>query len=166
MPEFKTELSVKSLDKLLSNVRGYGQKVKQSSNKMVELLAQEGQAEIQRNIDDISDKDGNVLAQAGAFTFGSSGFVYLYGDQAAFLEYGTGYEGKTSPHPMSQEAGWEYLSGSTIRETADGKYVWKYRMSGGSQWRYTHGIPAQMPVLKAATRIRAMLPGLVKEAIR
>lgn len=166
MPTYKANLSVSGLQKLLNQVRGYQKKVEEAPAKIVQSLAQMGEQEIDRNIDGIADKDGNVLATAGSYSFGNTGFAYIQGDQAAYLEYGTGYRGALSPHPGADDAGWDYGSGSTITETSDGRLMWRYRMSGTGQWRFTEGIPAQMPVLNAAQTIRRKIPTVAKEALK
>lgn len=166
MPTYKANLSVSSLQKLLNEVREYQNKVEAAPAKIVQSLAKMGEQEIDRNIDGIADKDGNVLATAGSYSFGDTGFAYMQGDQAAYLEYGTGYQGKLSPHPLASDAGWEYGSGSTIILTASGKVMWRYRMSGTGQWKFTEGIPAQMPVLSAARSVRKKIPSAAKEALK
>lgn len=166
MPVYKSDLSVSGLEKLLSDVRAYRHKVEEAPAKIVCSLARMGEQEINRNIDGITDKDGNVLATAGSFSFGNSGFAFMQGDQAPYLEFGTGYRGLLSPHPDAQEAGWEYGSGPTIKRTSSGKMMWRYRVSGTGQFRFTEGIPAQMPVLKASQQIRKKIPSVAKEALK
>lgn len=166
MPTYKAELSVSSLQKLLNEVREYQRKVEEAPAKIVQSLTKMGEQEIDRNIDGIADKDGNVLATAGSYSFGNTGFAFMKGEQAAYLEYGTGYKGKFSPHPNAQEAGWEYGVGSTIMRTSTGKMMWRYRMSGTGQWKFTEGIPAQLPVLRAAQKIRSKIPDVAKEVLK
>lgn len=165
MPTYKSDLSVSGLEKLLADVRAYQHKVEEAPAKIVQSLAKMGEQEIDRNIDGIEDKDGNVLATAGSYSFGNTGFAFMRGEQAAYLEYGTGYKGKFSPHPNAQEAGWEYGVGSTIMRTSEGKMMWRYRGSGAGQWKFTEGIPAQLPVLRAAQKIRSKIPDVAKEAL-
>lgn len=166
MPTYKADLSVSSLKRLLANVREYQKKVEEAPQKLVRSLAEYGEREIDRNIDGITDKDGNVLATAGRYAFDDTGFAYMEGEQSAYLEFGTGFKGKLSPHPGASDAGWEYGVGPTIRETSSGKKMWRYRLSGTGQYRFTEGIPAQMPVLNATNSIRKRIPSAAKEALK
>lgn len=166
MPTYKSDLSVSGLEKLLADVRAYQRKVEEAPAKIVQSLARLGEQEIDRNIDGITDKDGNVLATAGSYAFGNTGFAYMTGEQAPYLEFGTGFKGQLSPHPGAQEAGWEYGVGPTITQTASGKMMWRYLMSGTGQWKFTEGIPAQLPVLRAAQQIRGKIPDIAKEALK
>lgn len=166
MPTYKADLSVSSLERLLTNVREYQKKVEATPQELVRSLAEYGEHEIDRNIDGITDKDGNVLATAGSYAFGNTGFAYMEGEQSAYLEFGTGFQGQFSPHPGASEAGWEYGVGATIRETASGKKMWRYRLTGTGQYRFTEGIPAQMPVLSAAKSIRKRISSAAKEALK
>lgn len=62
---------------------------------------------------------------------------------AVFVEFGTGIVGKTSPYPYELPDGvsWEYASGKTIRQLADGRYGWFYQRDG--KWYFTEGMPSR-----------------------
>lgn len=162
MPKFKANLSVSSLDKLLSELREYQKKIEQAPARIVENLADFGENQIQRGIQSIIDRDGNYLAKAGSYVFGGAGLAYMEGDQAAYLEYGTGVVGKNSPHPQANEAGWQYNTGKTINpKTGD----WSYWDSVKGKYIHTKGIPAQMPVFNAALEMRKQVVKAAKEAL-
>ena len=162
MPTYKADLSVSSLDELLRSVNAYKTKLEAAPVKIVSELAEIGRNEIQANINGITDKDGNRLATAGEFTFGDTGFAYMEGEQGQFLEYGTGVQGQSSPHPQASKAGWNYNSGKTIH--AKGR--WAYWDPVRHQHIWTNGIPAQMPVLRAALTMRRRLREVAKGALK
>lgn len=151
-----------SLDALLDSLKAYQEKVEEAPRKIVETLADYGKEQIAQGINGIRDKDGNYLAAADSYVYGDTGFAYMEGEQAAYLEYGTGVFGQSSPHPKANEAGWQYNSGPTISSTGD----WSYWDSIKSQYVHTKGIPAQMPVLKAANAIKQKEIDAAKEALK
>lgn len=62
---------------------------------------------------------------------------------AVFVEFGTGIVGKSSPYPYELPDGvtWQYASGKTIRQLADGRYGWFYQRDG--KWYFTEGMPSR-----------------------
>jgi len=162
MPTYKADLSVSSLDELLRSVNAYKTKLEAAPVKIVSELAEIGQNEIQANINGITDKDGNYLAVAGEFTFGGTGFAFMQGEQAGFLEYGTGVQGQSSPHPQASQAGWNYNSGKTIHVKTGS---WAYWDPARGRHVWTNGIPAQMPVLRAALAMRRKIREVAKGAL-
>ena len=166
MPILKAELSAESLAALIRDVRAYKQTVRAAPKRIIDSLVTHGVAQIEANIHDIQDKDGNDLATAGHTAFGENAAVFLQGEQAAFLEYGTGEGGAASPHPQASAAGWDYASGETIRTTKDGRRMWRYRQKGTGRFRTTFGIPAGRVVLKTAATLRDATARAAKEALQ
>lgn len=167
MPTYTADLSVASLDKLLSDVKDYKAKVEAAPAKITERLAEIGAEAIQQNISGITDPDGNAPGTVGMQVEGSSAKVFEKGDQIAFLEYGTGEQGATSPHPKAAEAGRKYNVGPYIHKMKNGKMMWHYRDKlRGGHWRTTNGIPAQKQVLKAALTMRDNIVPVAKEALK
>lgn len=162
MPKLKASLSASSLDALLTDLKAYQQKVEAAPHKIVETLVDYGKEQIAQGIGSIRDKDGNYLATAGSYMFGDGGVAYMEGEQAAYLEYGTGVKGQSSPHPQANQVGWQYNSGPTISSTGD----WSYWDPVKGHYVHTKGIPAQMPVLKAANAIRQKEIEAAKEALK
>lgn len=162
MPRLKARLSVSSLDGLLKQLDEYKARLRAAPKRITENLVEFGENQIAQGIEGIRDKDGNYLAKAGSYMFGDSGLAYMEGEQAAFLEYGTGVTGLNSPHPQADEAGWQYNTGETINPaTGD----WSYWDPVKGKYVHTKGIPAQMPVLRAAQEMRNKLPELAREAL-
>lgn len=157
MHRLSAELSVSSLKNLLKELSAYREKIRQAPKKLNALLMDTGEESINRTVSGIRDPIGNrpgKVSKEEETSHGlSSGTLSYSGPQVAYIEYGVGIEGKSSPHPKSGEADWKYASGKKIRLSG----YWSYydRMKG--KWRSTKGIPAQMPVLKAAEAMRSQL---------
>lgn len=166
MPTFQADLSVASLDKLLSNVKDYKAKVEAVPAKITEQLAKIGAEAIQQNVAGITDLDGNAPGTVGTQIDGNSAKVFERGGQVAFLEYGTGEQGAASPHPKAAEAGRKYNVGSHIRKMKNGKMMWHYYDRLRGHWRTTNGIPAQKQVLRAALTMRDNIVPVAKEALK
>lgn len=166
MPTFTADLSVSSLDKLLSDVKDYKAKVETAPDKITEQLAKIGAEAIQQNVAGITDPDGNAPGTVGMQIEGSSAKVFEKGPQIAFLEYGTGEQGAAKKHPKYAAAGWKYGSGKNIRRMKNGKMMWHYFDNLRGHWRTTNGIPAQKQVLRAAITMRDNIVPVAKEALK
>lgn len=166
MPTFRADLSVASLDKLLSDVKDYKAKLETAPAKITERLAEIGTDAIQQNIAGITDPDGNAPGTVGMQVEGGSAKVFEQGNQIAFLEYGTGEQGADSPHPIAVKAGWKYGSGKNIRRMKNGKMMWHYFDKLRGHWRTTDGIPAQKQVLRAVLTMRDNIVPVAKEALK
>lgn len=166
MPTLQADLSVASIDKLLTDVKNYKAKVEAAPAVITERLAEIGADAIQQNISGITDLDGNAPGKVGAEVDGGSAKVFQQGKQIAFLEFGTGEQGANSPHPKYTVAGWHYGSGPNIRKMKNGKMMWRYFDRLRGHWRITDGIPAQKQVFNAALTMRDSLPEVAKEALK
>ncbi|WP_312694115.1 hypothetical protein [Caproiciproducens sp.] len=166
MPTFTADLSVASLDKLLSDVKSYRDKVNAAPEKITARLAEIGADAIRKNIAGITDPDGNAPGTVSADISGSHATVSQSGDQIAFLEYGTGEQGEASKHPEYQTAGWRYGSGKNIRKMKNGKMMWHYYDRLRGHWRITDGLPAQKQVFRAALTMRDNIVPVAKEALK
>lgn len=168
MPKFKAQLSVESIQELIDKVQEYKNKVDALEVNATEKVTSRVSNEIERNLFAVTDKDGNVDAKAGEFTFGNTGFAYLSGSQAAYIEFGTGPKGAESPHPQAGENVWKYgTSGDgRIFTTKDGRIGWLYKDKTTGRWKFTEGIAAQEVVLKASESVKREIPKIVKELLK
>ena len=165
MPKFKVNLSVNSLDNLLSSLKEYRDKVSSLPSVIVDTMTNRAEQKIEEKLNTVTDKDGNVDARAGSYQFGNSGFAFLEGSQAGYLEFGTGVMGEQNSHPLAAENGWEYGSGEKIFTTKDGKIGWVYRESGTGKWIFTEGIAAQRIVYDTAQEISKEAEEVAKGAM-
>ena len=159
MPVFRAKLS--DIDNLIKELEAYKQKLVAAPEKIVTELAEVGRKEIESNINTITDVDGNYLAAPGKSVDGNTATAFMTGSQASFLEFGTGINGQSSPHPDASQHGWEYNTGATIKNNR-----WRYYDPFLDKYVSTSGIPAQMPVLKAANEVRAQAITVAKEALK
>jgi hypothetical protein len=166
MPTYRADLSVASLDKLLSDVKDYQKKIDSAPAKITEQLAEIGAEAITQNISGITNPDGNAPGTVGMQIEGGIAKVFQQGKQIAFLEYGTGEQGAGSPHPVAVKAGWKYGSGKNIRKMKNGKMMWRYYDRLKGHYRITDGIPAQKQVFKAALTMRDSIVEVAKGALK
>ena len=89
--------------------------------------------------------------------------VVANSDHAVFVEFGTGIVGKESPYPypFPQDVSWQYASGKTIRQLADGRYGWFYERDG--QWYFTEGMPSRPFMYMAGQDLMKQVTQIVKE---
>lgn len=165
MKKFRAELSASSLDNLLKELTQYQTRVKNLETELPYELAKKAEEYITVELNNITDKDGNIDAAPGSYAYGNSAFAYLGGSQASYIEFGTGVSGRNSPHPLAEDVGWDYLSGTRIFQTKSGKIGWIYRSPLTGQYRFTEGIPAGMPVFKAAEKIKSEVYETSKEIL-
>lgn len=88
-------------------------------------------------------------------------------DHAMFVEFGTGIVGKQSPYPGRLPDGvtWNYASGKTIRQLADGRYGWFYQDDDG-QWWFTEGMPSRPFMYYTSLELKKLVVKTVKEIFR
>ncbi len=142
-------LSQSSIKKLQRDLEKYRDSLKYKARILAETLADRG-VEIARV--QIADLDAiftgeliqsihseYVTSQKGGAIF----VVVADSSHAVFVEFGTGVVGKESPYPYEFPEGvsWQYASGKTIRQLADGRYGWFYQKNG--QWYFTEGMPSR-----------------------
>ena len=163
MRNLKAELSSSSLDNLIKELEDYKSKIKSVENNLPQRLADKAADYITENVNAITEKDGNIRANSGSYGIGNEALAYLEGEQAAYLEYGTGTVGANNSHPLASEVGWDYASGERIFTTKDGRTGWIYQDKSTGQYHFTEGIPANMPVLNAAAQIKLEVDKTAKE---
>lgn len=153
MPIYKSDLSVSGIDALLENIENYSKNIDKLRQELPGILAKKAEESISENISAVTDKDGNEDVHSGSEASPGKATAFMHGSQAAYLEYGTGINGESYPHPLSAEAAWAYNSGAKIRTLADGTPGWMWFDSSGER-HFTHGIEAQKCVFNAAVQIR------------
>lgn len=166
MPDFSADLSVSSLEKLLSDVKSYRDKINAAPEKITARLAEIGAQAINDNIAGITDPDGNALGTVSVEINDTHAIVSHTGEQVAYLEYGTGSKGAAAPHEKSGEANWQYNSGERIKRMKNGKLMWRYYDKLKGHYRITNGLSAQRQTLLAAIKMRDSISKVAKEALK
>lgn len=143
-------LSQKSIQDAISQIKAYQNDLAYKCQLLAEKLAERG-VEIARlqlaDLDAIFTTEliSSVHAEYKGSVKGGGIWAVVAGtDHAMFVEFGTGIVGKRSPYPGNLPDGidWQYASGKTIRQLADGRYGWFYKDDDG-QWWFTEGMPSR-----------------------
>lgn len=82
---------------------------------------------------------------------------------AVYVEFGTGIVGRASPYPTEFPDGvtWQYASGKTIRQLADGRYGWFYQRDG--KWYFTEGMPSRPFMYGTSLELQNQVVKVAKE---
>jgi hypothetical protein len=94
----------------------------------------------------------------------NAGFVRVTSDHVAFVEFGTGVKGQTSPHKNGEYlslAAWQYATGAKIFTTKEGKVGWIYPTKDGG-FRFTEGMKARPFMYETALELEREFPRIVK----
>ena len=163
-------LSKSSIENAIKQLRAYQNDLTYKCQLLAEKLAENG-VEIARvqiaDLDAIftSELLSSIHAEYKGSTKGGSVWSVVAGtDHAMFVEFGTGIVGKQSPYPGELPGGvsWEYASGKTIRQLADGRYGWFYKDDDG-QWWFTEGMPSRPFMYYTSIQLRDIVLKTAKE---
>jgi hypothetical protein len=95
----------------------------------------------------------------------NAGFVKVSSDHVAFVEFGTGVVGRTSPHRNGEylsKAAWSYASGAKIFTTKNGRVGWIYPTDDGG-FRFTEGMQSRPFMYETALALQREFPRIAKE---
>lgn len=163
-------LSKSSIENAIKQLRAYQNDLTYKCQLLAEKLAENG-VEIARvqiaDLDAIftSELLSSIHAEYKGSTKGGSIWSVVAGtDHSMFVEFGTGIVGKQSPYPgeLPDGVSWEYASGKTIRQLADGRYGWFYKDDDG-QWWFTEGMPSRPFMYYTSIQLREIVVKTAKE---
>lgn len=166
MPVYDMPLSVAGIDAVIRELESFRDRLNDASERVVRELAHDAENDMSARLSSVADPDGNVDARVQSNVSGNEATVSLTGSQAAFLEFGTGVVGRTSPHEMAGRVGWNYASGAKIRSFKNGRIGWVYFDQSRRHYRVTSGIAAQNIVIGASATTRTMIARRIREALR
>ena len=168
---FKTDLSRSGIADLRKQLVDYKNNVlQQKVDLLAKRLAEKGVAIAQTNIatyDAIFTGEliSSIEARYGGSTKGSAVF-YVVADSrhAVFVEFGTGQLGLEGsyPYPFPEGVEWNYNTGKTIFEIADGQYGWFYPAEDG-KWYFTQGMPSRPFMYETAVELMTEIAKTAKE---
>lgn len=95
----------------------------------------------------------------------NTGFVRVTSDHVAFVEFGTGVKGQSSPHKNAEylsKAAWQYATGPKIFTTKDGRVGWIYPTDDG-EFRFTEGMASRPFMYETALELQREFPKIAKE---
>ena len=163
-------LSKSSIENAIKQLRAYQNDLTYKCQLLAEKLVEKG-VEIARvqiaDLDAIftSELLSSIHAEYNGSTKGGGVWSVVAGtDHAMFVEFGTGIVGKQSPYPgeLPDGVSWEYASGKTIRQLADGRYGWFYKDDDG-QWWFTEGMPSRPFMYYTSIQLREIVVKTAKE---
>lgn len=162
----KMELSHKSIQDTIKQLRAYQKSLVSKNEEFVRRLAELGIPVIDENIASAqgdSDKSHNTYIRINNFGGYSQATLVCEGKSLAFIEFGAGIHyntpASTSPHPKGQEFGYtigSYGQGNGKNES------WVYFADSG-EWVRSYGTEATMPVYKASVEIMQSIREIAKE---
>lgn len=162
----KMELSHKSIQDAIKQLREYQNGLKSKNELFVKRLSELGIPVIDQNIavaQGDSDKNHNTYIKINSFGDYAQATLVCEGSDLLFIEFGAGIHyntpAGTSPHPKGQEFGYtigSYGQGNGKNES------WVYFADSG-EWVRSYGTEATMPVYKASVEIMQSIRKIAKE---
>lgn len=162
----KVNLSQKSIQDAIKQLRQYQNSLKSKNELFVRRLSELGIPVIDQNISlsqGDSDKNHSTYIRINNFGGYSQATLVCEGSDLLFIEFGSGISyntpSGTSPHPKGQEFGYtigSYGQGNGKNES------WVYFADSG-EWIRSYGTEATMPVYKASVEIMQNIRKIAKE---
>lgn len=162
----KINLSQKSIQGAIKQLRQYQNSLKSKNEIFVRRLSELGIPVIDQNISMAqgdSDKNHNTYIKINSFGDYSRATLVCEGTDLLFIEFGAGIHYNTSagssPHPKGQELGY------TIGSYGQGKGKndsWTYTSETG-EWVRSYGTESTMPVYKASVEIMQNIRKIARE---
>ena len=165
--------SQKSIEDAIKGLQSYQDYLTYKCQLLAEKLAERG-VEIARvqvaELDAIFKRDliESIHSEYETSVRGGGIWAVVAGtDHAMFVEFGTGVIGKAQPYKGTLPEGvtWEYASGKTIRQLADGRYGWFYKGKDGN-WSFTEGMPSRPFMYNTENELRSIVISTAKEVFK
>lgn len=166
---FKANLSVSSIRQLQKDLKEYKNSLEYKCKLLSEKLAERG-VEIAKirisSLDAVFTGEliNSIHSEDKGYENKKAIFIIVTNNEhAAFVEFGTGIIGQDSPYPYELPEGvaWEYATGETIRQLADGRYGWFYPRDG--KWYFTQGMPARPFMFETSLELQKIIVDVAKE---
>lgn len=154
------------IDQLIRDIDAYQARLRNAEQAIVSEMADVVETDMNARLSAVTDPDGNVDAHVNRVVNGNNAIISLTGSQAAYLEFGTGIIGRSSPHQMAGQFGWDYATGSKIRTFRNGRIGWVYFDTSRNHYRITSGIAAQNIVIGAADTARRNIYRVTRRALQ
>lgn len=163
-------LSQSSIQNAIKALQSYQDSLTYKCQLLAEKLAEKGVEIARVQIADLDAIFTSELLQSvrseykGSIKGGGVWTVVADSKHAAFVEFGTGVIGKANPYKGTLPEGidWQYASGKTIRQLADGRYGWFYQGKDGN-WYFTEGMPSRPFMYNTANELRSIIVSTAKE---
>ena len=163
-------LSQSSIQNVIKALQSYRDSLTYKCQLLAEKLAEKGVEIARVQISDLDAVFTSELLQSvhseykGSVKGGGVWAVVADSEHAVFVEFGTGIIGKANPYKGTLPEGvdWQYASGKTIRQLADGRYGWFYKGKDGN-WYFTEGMPSRPFMYNTANELRSIIVSTAKE---
>lgn len=163
----------KSIQNAVKALRSYENSLEYKCRLLAEKLAEKGVEVARVQVSDLDAIFTTELLQSihaeyvGSVKGGGVWAVVAGTDHAAFVEFGTGIIGQQSPYPypLPEGVSWQYASGKTIRQLADGRYGWFYPGNDGN-WYFTEGMPSRPFMYLTALELQDAVTQTAKEVFK
>lgn len=123
---FEFELSHKSIQNLVKNIKNFHKGLENSKKYILEALADYTLSRVRVHIQDSvkSHISTGQLLESIKISPIFNDMVSVYTDlaYAKYVELGTGIVGSKNPHPNSNEYGWSYGEKGWVYQTSDGSF--------------------------------------------
>ena len=166
-------LSQSSIQNAIKQLRAYQDSLTYKCQMVAQKLAEKGVEIARVQIADLdavftSELLSSIHSEYEGSTKGGGVWAVVAGtDHALMVEFGTGIVGKQSPYPGELPDGvtWNYASGKTIRQLADGRYGWFYPCDDGN-WYFTEGMPSRPFMYYTSLQLMKLVEKTVKEVFK
>lgn len=163
-------LSQSSIQNAIKALQSYQDSLTYKCQLLAEKLAEKGVEIARVQIADLDAIFTSELLQSvhseyrGSIKGGGVWAVVADSSHALYVELGTGVIGKANPYKGTLPEGvdWQYASGKTIRQLADGRYGWFYKGKDG-KWYFTEGMPSRPFMYNTANELRSIIVSTAKE---
>ena len=167
--EIKIDLNEKgSLENAIKGLEAYKKRIQEKTSLLVQRLTDYGAEIVRIKIVNMGAYySGELLSGVSGYYSPTlnAGFVKVTSDHVAFVEFGTGVKGQSSPHKNGEylsKAAWSYASGAKIFTTQDGRVGWIYPTDDGG-FRFTEGMESRPFMYETALELQRDLQKITQE---
>ena len=167
------KLSTASVDNAINELKALKDLIKYASRDTTKEIIEEGVATA-KSYDVGAPDTGNDKYDfvADYKSDSTKGSIIMEGQDAVFVEFGTGDIGEENSHPLETSTpgivGYNKF-GTTIRENEDGKHYWfapvKFQNAYYKKGGYTRGIPAGLQMYNTLSDLYTIAPKIARKHI-
>ena len=167
--EIRIDLNKKgSLENAIKEIEAYKKRIQEKTSLLVQRLTDYGAEIVRIKIVSMGAYySGELLSGVSGYYSPTlnAGFIKVTSDHAAFVEFGTGVKGQSSPHKNGEylsKAAWSYASGAKIFTTKDGRVGWIYPTDDGG-FRFTEGMESRPFMYETTLELQRDLQRITQE---
>ena len=171
MKTITVTLDPEGIKNAIKEIKKYKNDVERKTRLLIQRLTDYGATVVRAKIVEMGAYDTGELLSGVTGYFSptlNAGFVRVSSDHVAFVEFGTGVKGLSSPHKNGEylaKAAWNYNTGAKIFTTKDGRIGWIYPTDDGS-FRFTEGMASRPFMYETAVELQHKFPEIVKAVFK